>query len=196
MTRNFDQFCSIFLYESVSDDEYLRLAGDPEKNREELQRMVDAAAKEAGLVEVFRAVRGNKPKLEPRSGYQLSFSTRKEVADSYGKNDEDTTRYFLNPSEAFPLEKEGIQYPDYNKMSFDRMVQYKGFVVAKGMYDIGPCASYERDPKGLFSYKSDIYGLLNPSKIIKSADPVTYDDSGNIIPLSQRFDSSKDDIRY
>jgi hypothetical protein len=50
MTRNFDQFCSIFLYESVSDDEYLRLAGDPEKNREELQRIVDAAAKEAGLV--------------------------------------------------------------------------------------------------------------------------------------------------
>ena len=31
---------------------------------------------------------------------------------------------------------------------------------------------------------------------IKSAEPVTYDDGGNVIPLSQRFDMSKDDIRY
>ena len=30
---------------------------------------------------------------------------------------------------------------------------------------------------------------------IKSADPVTYDDNGNVIPLSQRFDSKKTDIR-
>ena len=37
--------------------------------------------------------------------------------------------------------------------------------------------------------------ILNPTQI-KSADPVTYDDGGNIIPLSQRFDSSSDDIRY
>jgi predicted nucleotidyltransferase len=34
----------------------------------------------------------------------------------------------------------------------------------------------------------------NYSKI--SLDPITYDDNGNIIPLSQRFDSTKDDIRY
>ena len=30
----------------------------------------------------------------------------------------------------------------------------------------------------------------------KSADPVTKDDQGNIIPLSQRFDTSTEDIRY
>jgi hypothetical protein len=39
------------------------------------------------------------------------------------------------------------------------------------------------------------YFVTNPNQI-KSADPVTRDDSGNIIPLSQRFDSTKDDIRY
>ena len=37
--------------------------------------------------------------------------------------------------------------------------------------------------------------VRNPNQI-KSADPVTYNDNGNIIPLSSRFDSSKDDIRY
>ncbi len=31
---------------------------------------------------------------------------------------------------------------------------------------------------------------------IKSADPVTYDDKGNVIPLSQRFNQGKPDIRY
>jgi hypothetical protein len=31
---------------------------------------------------------------------------------------------------------------------------------------------------------------------IKSADPVTYDDAGNVIPLSQRFNPAKEDIRY
>lgn len=31
---------------------------------------------------------------------------------------------------------------------------------------------------------------------IKSADPVTYDSNGNVIPLSQRFDSGSNDIRF
>jgi hypothetical protein len=31
---------------------------------------------------------------------------------------------------------------------------------------------------------------------IKSADPATYDNDGKLIPLSQRFDTSKSDIRY
>jgi hypothetical protein len=31
---------------------------------------------------------------------------------------------------------------------------------------------------------------------MKSADPVTYDAKGNVIPLSERFDKSKNDIRY
>ena len=31
---------------------------------------------------------------------------------------------------------------------------------------------------------------------MKSADPVTYDDEGNVIPLSKRFDETNNDIRY
>ena len=31
---------------------------------------------------------------------------------------------------------------------------------------------------------------------IKSADPVTYDDNGNVIPLSERFNDNQKDIRY
>ena len=43
--------------------------------------------------------------------------------------------------------------------------------------------------------QNDIYLAFN-SEQIKSADPVTYDDDGNIIPLSERFNSENNDIRY
>ena len=39
------------------------------------------------------------------------------------------------------------------------------------------------------------YVAFEPSQI-KSADAVTYDDNGNVIPLSERFNSENDDIRY
>lgn len=37
--------------------------------------------------------------------------------------------------------------------------------------------------------------VFEPSQI-KSADPVVYDDNGNVIPLSERFNTENDDIRY
>ena len=43
---------------------------------------------------------------------------------------------------------------------------------------------------GLFQY------VAFSSEQIKSADPVTYDDNGNVIPLSERFDDENQDIRY
>ena len=42
---------------------------------------------------------------------------------------------------------------------------------------------------------TDVYEVFEPEQI-KSADPITYDDNGNIIPLSQRFNSANPDIRY
>ena len=42
---------------------------------------------------------------------------------------------------------------------------------------------------------ADIYVIFDPNKA-KSADPVTYDDKGKVIPLSKRFDLENNDIRY
>ena len=39
------------------------------------------------------------------------------------------------------------------------------------------------------------YIVFNNTQI-KSADPVTYDDNGNVIPLSERFNANNSDIRY
>lgn len=38
--------------------------------------------------------------------------------------------------------------------------------------------------------------VIRSSEQVKSADPITYDDSGNVIPLTERFDSGNRDIRY
>ena len=46
-----------------------------------------------------------------------------------------------------------------------------------------------------FANGSVQYVAFKPSQI-KSADPVTYDDQGNVIPLSQRFNPENEDIRF
>lgn len=38
--------------------------------------------------------------------------------------------------------------------------------------------------------------VIKNSAQVKSADPVTYDDNGNVIPLSERFNEKSDDIRW
>lgn len=42
---------------------------------------------------------------------------------------------------------------------------------------------------------SDVYIAFNPNNV-KSADAITYDNDGEVIPLSERFDGNEDDIRY
>ncbi|MBR4726613.1 MAG: hypothetical protein IK080_01865 [Clostridia bacterium] len=45
-------------------------------------------------------------------------------------------------------------------------------------------------------YPSDPNMSVYSQEQIKSSEPVTYDDDGNVIPLSERFDQSKEDFRY
>lgn len=66
---------------------------------------------------------------------------------------------------------------------------YRG-VLFKNIYDDGGrSSSGVRKP-------ADVYSFFYPQEQVKSADPVTYDDSGNVIPLSQRFNPNNNDIRY
>jgi len=48
---------------------------------------------------------------------------------------------------------------------------------------------------GMVFDSSGVFTVLRSNQI-KSADPITYDADGNVIPLSQRFRSTSDDIRY
>ncbi len=73
-----------------------------------------------------------------------------------------------------------------------RFAQEKGYdsVVFKNILDNGgQNFDVKRDEA------ADIYVFFSPSQI-KSADPVTYDGEGNVIPLSERFKESEADFRY
>ena len=63
------------------------------------------------------------------------------------------------------------------------------FLQEKGYDSIKYLNEYEGE-ENAYSYM-----VFYPEQI-KSADPVTYDDNGNVIPLSQRFNKENDDIRY
>jgi hypothetical protein len=46
------------------------------------------------------------------------------------------------------------------------------------------------------SFKTKGQYIIFDPEMIKSADPVTYDNDGNVIPLSERFNAESPDIRY
>ena len=70
-------------------------------------------------------------------------------------------------------------YIDENDLDFDSIVLDEG----------GDMVNGQPVSRGL-SY------VVKHSAQVKSADPVTYDDNGNVIPLSERFNEKESDIRY
>ena len=56
---------------------------------------------------------------------------------------------------------------------------------------------YPKKPKKAISPTKILQkSLLWDNRLVKSADPVTYDDNGNVIPLSERFNSFNPDMRF
>ena len=88
--------------------------------------------------------------------------------------------------------------PTMTTREFAAYAKKKGYdgVKIKDLYDWGnknlpAVAKMAVDKKGA----ATIYILFDSNRV-KSADPVTYDESGNVIPLSKRFNSGNDDIRF
>ena len=74
-------------------------------------------------------------------------------------------------------------------------------VIRQAIEDIGFDGIIDKTVSEKFTNMQGMYSdtthyIVFDSSQIKSADPITYDDSGNIIPLSGRFNSSEKDIRY
>ena len=100
---------------------------------------------------------------------------------------------------AFEMEAGGA---NWNQLDGSKIGQYgpvKTRDVARYAKENGHDSAIFRNIKdnGDYTYSgtSDVYVFFG-SDNLKSADPVTYDDDGKIIPPSKRFDPHKKDIRY
>ena len=198
-----------FSREPVSDSAYMKAVerGDTES----AQRMVDEAAKKAGYTvkmyhgskrgggfTVFRdwsyftkskkyaqryTERGNDKSLY--SAYvkiENAFDTRK-AADRY-LFDEIRQEYGMGEIQdtGLPDWTDGYDIADYideNGLNYDAIILDEG----------GDLVDGKPISRGL-SY------VIRNSNNIKSAEPITYDNNGNVIPLSERFKDNNPDIHY
>lgn len=196
---------------SNRDSEYLELAKDPEANREQLQAMVDEAAKKAGYTEQVFHGTGNQFNVFKRNINGIYTTDNEAVAGTYGsrvlrlygKKGNKVLRIDAHNAPHFSIGKEYIpldfsDYPllrgkdNYRTDDITKIANVEGYdvVVITNVYDTSSViANIEGD-----GFATDIV-YFDPNQI-KSADPVTYDDAGNVIPLSERFNASNDDIRY
>ncbi len=198
-----------FSREPVSDAAYMEAV--ERRDTESAQRMVDEAAKKAGYTvkmyhgskrgggfTVFRdwsyftkskkyaqryTERGNDKSLY--SAYvkiENAFDTRK-AADRY-LFDEIRQEYGMGEIQdtGLPDWTDGYDIADYideNGLNYDAIILDEG----------GDLVDGKPISRGL-SY------VIRNSNNIKSAEPITYDNNGNVIPLSERFKDSNPDIRY
>lgn len=160
----------------------------------EAQRMVDEAAEvalanskirdeEGKLLVVYHGTEGEFTvfdRTRSRANMDIQgnfFSPWEDDAAGYGSN---VRKFYLNIS---------------NPAS--ESIGYKTLYKFKGQNNAGVKAREELERLGYdgVNNEDEEYIAFNPNQI-KSADPVTYDDDGNIIPLSARFNEESDDIRW
>lgn len=98
--------------------------------------------------------------------------------------------------------KKGAVYPAYLKIDAPFVYRYVGITdpylselaMSRG-HDAVIVTAEDEDTSGPIEEWAQEILVFSPNQI-KSAAPTTYDDAGNPIPLEQRFDPSKNDIRY
>lgn len=196
---------------TASDSEYLNLAQNPEENREALSRMVENAAREAGYTRLF--FHGSKK----GGGFTVFrdwqyFTENREYAKRYANRENPGSLYETYVKMENPFD---TRIPEVRELFEQARLEYgMGELQENGLpdwtdgYDIAdyidendlPYDGIILDEGGdMVNGKPVSRGLsyvIRDSSQVKSADAVTYDDNGNVIPLSQRFDTGKEDIRY
>ena len=180
------------------DTEYL--AAVERGDMETAQRMVDEAAKEAGYT--FGPVyHGTKKEFsvfdigkserrdEGESGEGFYFATNKKLAGLYAQ---DSTGLGKERVISAYLKMENPLKDDWRIIARGKNNEIlHGKQISDRAKELGHDGIIALLPDG------KVYEIVAfDSNQIKSADPVTYDEQGNVIPLSQRFNKKTPDIRY
>ena len=183
----------------AQDAEYLAAvaAGDMEK----AQRMVDEAAKSAGYdnPKVFRAETDDfdrydmtiKKRGQSEEGV-IFWTTNELVADSYMQDAKRKVSAYLKYNDPMVFDAGG----SVKDRSFSKWVGWaqedgNDAIVIRNVID--PLRlPWDKGNTGN-ELKGTLVGVFTPSQI-KSADPVTRDESGEVIPLSERFNQQSNSI--
>lgn len=171
------------------------------------QEMVDDAANKAGFVYKRNTFQTNNPvKGSPHLMFVRSESN--DVLSGYGEAQFCATADgAINIEDIFDdIKKLADDFYGEDSVSEDE-INPPDIVMGAGIWDDIDFVQYmwdnyfeqiyyetDRIPAVVLNDGMIVYG--NDETRIKSADPVVYDDSGKVIPLTERFNKGKDDIRY
>lgn len=179
------------------DAEYMKAveAGDMAK----AQKMVDEAAKAAGYnIEGWHGKRGewNFTVFNTSSEAGVHFGTREQAEMRGGKSN--AKKFFLKlESTARVRDKGSFKRIPVGRDSAVYLNRFEGIPLETVRSIPGSVLDRMTDSqfKRAVPSSSDSYVVKNAWQI-KAADPVTYDDKGSVVPLSQRFNPAKPDIRF
>lgn len=186
---------------------------------ETAQRMVDEAAKEAGYdrklfhggppVEQWQS---NKERLAQGAFAGFHLTDNEGMAARYAANSTNpkkakVSEYYVRINKLWDTRWKRGQPPTIESLlDFQEYPEIEGDLyrlpLSEDSYQDALHAGYDgvisdtwhQDKTGLITGEQVV--VFDPATNVKSADPVTYDDAGNVIPLSQRFNPSSNDIRF
>ena len=200
----------------AASDAYMKAAESGDEAQ--AQKFVDALAKSKGYTE--KGYRGGIRNIydKDHNGYVGTFFSSDEgvaSAFAYG-NKENVGSYYLKMDKPLTIDAEGHSYVDIpirENHSDKELVEYShesyDYVSGEADYgsvsadDIGAWANEHGYDGVVIKNVVEGYGgdpqtnfiVMNPEHI-KSADALSKDENGNIIPLDKRFDASDADTRF
>lgn len=198
---------------SLRDSEYMSAVenGDTET----AQRLVDEAAKQAGYT--IKAYHGttNQEEKSVWNSKTRTYDTTYTPIRVFKKQYDEQVGHFFNDDIDNAGGYGSYLYSVYLKIDNPLVIDCNGQNYSAISFDGKEMDTYEwadyakkkRYDGVIFKNISDGVDYDDLSKLttdyvvfnsnqIKSADTITYDNSGNVIPLSERFDDSKSDIRF
>ena len=194
-------------YSRKTDAEHLEAVN--RGDMEAVQRMVDEAAKASGyaiksyhgtlakdFTEFKKSFIGSRFSFDEKGFF---FIDRKSIAEDYARSEFDSKKkgrvleVYLKVRNPLLVDsqyaiKEGLGKIFRDNDVIDVWDNYSTFLLEE--------AETKRADGIVIDDGTSKMTVVFDSEQIKSADPVTYDDNGNVIPLSERFNPAKSDIRY
>lgn len=127
---------------------------------------------------------------EAETWAELSRGGKNKVMPVYLKSEN-----MLDSFEALPDNLKDTIPADWDSLT-RRLAEKYAYNYIEYMQEFGHDVQAILKEKGYDGINGHVEYVLYDPEQIKSADPITYDDKGNVIPLSDRFNTAHEDIRF